>query len=151
MLKCFFSLRRAFKSTVLKWTVLLLARSYMCCPPGVQTAVEQLTSFLLHTHCFRYIHDVPEHYCYTPGCKIYFNRCIAKKEIFPAIFSDTVCLAFFHNYRCGNVETWLTKYIRKALNTLLTILQVMWQLAKRRSQLPMENEQLLHSQAVGFF
>lgn len=37
------------------------------------------------------------------------------------MFSGTVCLAFLHNDGRGNDETWLTKYIRKALNTFSAI------------------------------
>lgn len=80
------SLCRSFKSVVLEWTILVLARSYIYCPPGLQIGVEQQTSFLSDIHCFSYIHDVPEYYCCIPvnqvilGCKIYFNRLVTQKK-----------------------------------------------------------------------
>lgn len=118
------SLHESFKSIVLKWTILMLARSYICCPSGVQRVVEQLSSFLLDICCFSCIHMMSLNYCYIPanqiipGCKIYFNRCNTKKS-FSSIFSGTVCLAFLHNDGHSNDEIQLMKYIKKALNTLL--------------------------------
>lgn len=84
--------------------------------------MEQLTSFLLHIHCFSYIHMMFLNITAIFQAVKYISIGASQKKIFPPIFSDTVCLAFFHNDGRGNDETWLTKHIRKALNTLLAIL-----------------------------
>lgn len=122
------SLCRSFKSIALKWIILGLARSYIYCPPGVQIGVEQQTSLLSDIHCFSYIHDVLEYYCYIPanqiilGCKIYFSRLVTHtKKIFPPILIGTVFHAFLHNDGCNNDEMGLMKYISKALNTSIYI------------------------------